>query len=557
MQRFLTILLLLCAATAMRAAGNAAVKDVHINVQIMPNGDAHFTEIWTVDVRRGTEWYLGRENLGAMEIRDLTVTDETGRLYTDEGAWKTDRTLQQKAGRCGIVDKGDGDYEICWGIGSLGEHSFTVSYRLTHFLRRLTDADAFNHMFVNPMPDAPEHVLLSIRPADSSTVLTPDNTRVWAFGFLGNVYVTDGAVVAETAGPMQGDEASVIVMVCFDLDLFGPAAQRSGTFEEMKERALEGSDYGTGEGEVPLWLAIVVLVAIALVLLLLIIYVVLEYTGVTSSRPVYGRCRVRTWSRDIPLNGSLTAAYHVLSEARPLLGDYSERRFLSALILRFVYQGIVQVKGERHSTLRMLSFEGPPPAPSQFEGIVDRELYHILRQASGSNLLLEANELKHWGESEENGRVMHRWINNLSDRCGIICMAQKLEDGQGHFTKEGQAKARGVPELRNYLRDFSLLSERGVDDVALWDDYLVYATLFGIAQRVTEAFRRINPDYFHMGDRSIDPVGTVILANSFSQSFRHGSSSYEAAQQRASGGGGRASFSGGGGHSGGGGGGAR
>ena len=110
MQRFLTILLLLCAATAMRAAGNATVKDVHINVQIMPNGDACFTEMWTVDVRRGTEWYLGRENLGAMEIRDLTVTDETGRIYTDEGAWKTDRTLQQKAGRCGIVDKGDGDY---------------------------------------------------------------------------------------------------------------------------------------------------------------------------------------------------------------------------------------------------------------------------------------------------------------------------------------------------------------------------------------------------------------------------------------------------------------
>ena len=113
------------------------------------------------------------------------------------------------------------------------------------------------------------------------------------------------------------------------------------------------------------------------------------------------------------------------------------------------------------------------------------------------------------------------------------------------------------PELRNYLRDFSLLSERGVDDVALWDDYLVYATLFGIAQRVTEAFRRINPDYFHMANHPIDPVGTVVLANSFSQSFRHGSSSYEAAQQRASGGGGHASFSGGGGHSGGGGGGAR
>lgn len=43
--------------------------------------------------------------------------------------------------------------------------------------------------------------------------------------------------------------------------------------------------------------------------------------------------------------------------------------------------------------------------------------------------------------------------------------------------------------LRRYLRDYSLIKERYPIEVVLWERYLVFATLFGIAQKVAKEFK--------------------------------------------------------------------
>lgn len=88
------------------------VHNVDITVRLDCSGTAHITEIWDMDVQTGTEWYLVQGNLGAIEIRDLAVSDETGKTYLREDVWDTHRTIEAKAGRCGLVYKGDDDYDI-------------------------------------------------------------------------------------------------------------------------------------------------------------------------------------------------------------------------------------------------------------------------------------------------------------------------------------------------------------------------------------------------------------------------------------------------------------
>jgi len=34
--------------------------------------------------------------------------------------------------------------------------------------------------------------------------------------------------------------------------------------------------------------------------------------------------------------------------------------------------------------------------------------------------------------------------------------------------------------------------------VSLWKDYMIYATLFGIAEQVIKDMKKINPEYFNM-----------------------------------------------------------
>ena len=123
-------------------------------------------------------------------------------------------------------------------------------------------------------------------------------------------------------------------------------------------------------------------------------------------------------------------------------------------------------------------------------------------------------------------------------------------------------EVRQVFGLRNFLRDFTLISDRGVVEVKLWSYYLVFATLFGIADQVYKDFRKVCPEYFELARKQFSQeadFSPVIIWSTINDSSRWMSrSAMEYAsggsgdQQRWSGGGGMTSFGGGGGFSGGG-----
>ena len=129
------------------------------------------------------------------------------------------------------------------------------------------------------------------------------------------------------------------------------------------------------------------------------------------------------------------------------------------------------------------------------------------------------------------------------------------------LTQNGEneyAKWRG---LYNFLNSKTLINEKSVIDVVLWEKYLVYATAFGISEKVIKALEIVCPN--------IQPTQSIVLGNTYyrSSSFRtynHSfarrttTSSNTSRSSRYSGGGyygGGGSFYGGGGRGGGGGGG--
>ena len=62
------------------------------------------------------------------------------------------------------------------------------------------------------------------------------------------------------------------------------------------------------------------------------------------------------------------------------------------------------------------------------------------------------------------------------------------------LSRNGQLMAGQVSGLRRYLLDFSDFSHRGVEDLVLWDRYLVYATAFGISDRVVAQLAQASPE---------------------------------------------------------------
>ncbi|MGN1270210.1 MAG: DUF2207 family protein [Clostridia bacterium] len=86
------------------------------------------------------------------------------------------------------------------------------------------------------------------------------------------------------------------------------------------------------------------------------------------------------------------------------------------------------------------------------------------------SILLLSNAITHF--------IMYNKIYNLTDK-GL----------------EEKAKWNG---LKKYMEDFSLLNEKEVPDLVLWEKYLVFATAFGIADKVLEQLKIKYPELQQM-----------------------------------------------------------
>lgn len=64
------------------------------------------------------------------------------------------------------------------------------------------------------------------------------------------------------------------------------------------------------------------------------------------------------------------------------------------------------------------------------------------------------------------------------------------------LTPEGSKEKKQWKALANYMKDYSKLNEREVPDLVIWEKYLVYATAFGIADKVIEQMKATFPEVF-------------------------------------------------------------
>ena len=122
------------------------------------------------------------------------------------------------------------------------------------------------------------------------------------------------------------------------------------------------------------------------------------------------------------------------------------------------------------------------------------------------------------------------------------------------FTQKGINEKELWNGLKRYMLDFSLLKEREVPELVLWEKYLVYATAFGISERVINQLKIVYPQitsgelvgnyaYFNIMANSRYNLSTIShLNNAINSSYN---TAYRSTYSSGSGSGG--GFSGGGG----------
>ena len=72
----------------------------------------------------------------------------------------------------------------------------------------------------------------------------------------------------------------------------------------------------------------------------------------------------------------------------------------------------------------------------------------------------------------------------------------KTQDKIAVLTQEGTEEQEKWKGLAKFLKEFSLIKEREVPELAIWEKYLVYATVFGIADKAIEQMKAKYPEVF-------------------------------------------------------------
>ena len=530
------VLLLLMLASATSLFARPQLHKLDIRVVLSHNGDATITETRYMNIdSEGTECYIGLGGMGQSEVRDLRVIDETGREFENVGAWDIDRSRSWKEGKCGIVTK-HGGYELCWGLGESGERTYITSYTITGLVRSHPDADAIRHVFldadVSPKPDK---AYLTIEAEEDSVFLTEENSGIWGFRFGGELGYDNGKMVAYNTESF-GRSGALYIMCRFDKGLFEPWYQEEETFETKKEQAFEGSDYvggyGDGSSDEGFWAFVMMVIG----------FFVMPIVGGLWYFIYVWRARKKAfkdllWYRDIPLKGNLQQANDMLNAYKYVGTDYNN--LLSACVLKLINMGAISIesrlnskgKTEQNFVMHELPNYGEQP-------LLLRKIHNIFKTAAGSDTILEPRELKSFMRSTKNESITDSFIDTLHTKTGIRAYKDRLEE------------VRQVFGLKKFLQEFTLLDERHVHEVALWKDYMIYATLFGIADQVIKDMKKINPEYFNMdqvANQMADNMTLPMIYSTLHNSTSRAVANKAAREARASGHGGHSSWGGGGG----------
>ena len=416
--------------------------------------------------------------------------------------------------------------------------------------------------------------------------LCHDTASIWAFGYYGNIIFSNGFVVAETDRSMsQGDK--MIVMCRFKKGLFSPTlTYPDQTFEkDVRELAFIDSDYpldddGSGSASslfggdtTPLWERILYMVLGGVCCVGLPLFVIIYALFGSKISEWMDRRRVRRllkgapkYYNEPPLGGQLIKSRRILRAMESSV-DTSEMKLIEALVLRLIDKQLITLVHEQNAkgeVKQLFRIEEPALAETvlsaeNVDNSLLKQLHSLLYKAAGSDFLLQPSELRQMAEDEPlTVRPFAQCLRSINER--------KLEPEQIR-----RDEAQQVFGFWNYLKDFSLVGERALQEVALWKEYLTFATLFGIAEQVRDDMKRLAPDLkvFDQLTRDIvENTNTAVIYNSLSSSImdaarrtvnyetvseRIARREREARWARSSGGGGRSSYGGGGGFSGGGG----
>lgn len=505
-------------------------EGILVDVEIRSDGSAYITETWNMSIDEGTELYKPLHLTKEQKLTEYTVKMD-GISLEYIGDWDVDAGFSSKAGHYGR----HGD-ELNWGITEYGNHTYEIAYKVSNFVVATNTDQMIFWKFVNdhmkPTPDS-----VTIRVASGIAPFDSKVNRIWGFGFQGEVLFENGKVIAHSTAPLDEKQYATILMR-IPVGTYSTQLKTEKSFDDYVKEAFEGSNYDykeylsgktyenidtnkltDPEEDQPLWLKA------AAVLLVFLLFPLILILGIFA------------WFRHHKFEKIRRKYYPSLDEAiKDLKGEYyrdtpSERvvdiyvilkdleihnldaHMLTACILALIYEGVYEVrKKERNTFLSKkdtIVFHRTGKKPT-YEPLL--ELYCMLNYCSNKTGDIYQDRIEDFFENNQNlyDKLFHifrltskkylqegAYLKKLQAKPKNEKTPRDIADEVNSLalTDDGLELRKNVVRFYNYLKDFSLLPEKEVKEIYLWDQLMIFSAAFGLLEEVEKQFDQIYPQW--------------------------------------------------------------
>ena len=523
------------------------IDSLSMDIFINASGDAHVTEVWNCYATKDTEWYHTYKNVGRSEAKNLVVKDEHNDFFETLTNWDVSQDFYGKKNKCGINYINNG-FEICFGISEYSaKKTYQVEYDITNFVARLNDSQMAYWTLVDFSQNIGE-AYIKIH----SDFRYEDTLDVWGFGnYGGTCYVYDGYIEMQPNGSLGRDEYMTI-LIKFPQDTFDVSKNSyNKNFDEYLEMAQEGSTAYT-EGTNVIADIFEVIADLAPAIVFVVVFTLAFTSGaaigkITSRKERKEISRYKEYYRDIPCDKNIFKAYYIAYQYNILK---KKEDFLGAIFLKWIKEKRMTLQDDstgKHKNLVLNEID------KEFENKAENRLFIMVEKASKDGIL-ERKELEKW--ADKNYDSLLNWFKRTIDIMEIEMFGSNVSENmkKAHVDttslKEEAFKLKG---LKNYLTDYTKIDDRGAIEVELFEEYLMYAQIFGIAKKVRKDFEKLYPDMIEQTSiRSYNDLDYIWYMSNRTVTSASSARTVARASSYSSGGGGFSSGGGGGGSFGGG-----
>lgn len=551
---FITVVVLIamfCKQNVVKATSESMNLDkLDFEVNINSDGSMAVTETWEISVENVNTLYKTFEvdeskysSISNVKVIEKKSSREREFTQTDE---ETDEVTENSFY---ALTNSDGEFVIAWGIGmegSSGTKTYEISYTVNDVIAKYNDYAELYWQFINED--------FSIN-ADqiTGTITLPDRVedldeiRVWSHTdeVDGDVYVAGENKITFTVNNYEAGNMLEIRSLfptslisstsrTYDANIYDDAIAEEAkllTKENLQEQ------WNEIKGTVLKVFIFYVMVALCIIYIVKAVKYLKKLRTIESYKP----SQKLDYFKSIPQESTTPGeAVFVLHEAYSTFSNYFGKIF-SADILDLALKGYIELKIESKSEQQekaYITLKAKKPKGKLLKE--ERAVMLFIEKAIGDKNKIEIKELEKY--IKENPRKVQKLIfrsrisieralekehiieknkkeeyAQYSEKVSVYWFAcaftlifglfpisivflinaiicGKIAKKSKKLTKQGvdiQEKWKG---LKRYMKNFATLDEKEVPAIEKWEEYLVYATAFGIADKVVYQLKTIYPD---------------------------------------------------------------